>query len=450
MSNANSGPVLNVGILSGNEISVRFESPYVMESHDGSFEGDFTFVLTAEGEIRFGDRTYAAVEFVPAAETPNPSFEVRDVTIGVNFHWERKENQRFTGAVGIIVEGKGSESGPLRLTLVNRLPVEDYLKSVISSEMSATSSAALLRAHAVISRSWLFAQLAGAKAPKCTEGRVDTPDEKVVWYDREDHVNFDVCADDHCQRYQGITRQTRPDVEAAVDATRGVVLTDAAGEVCDARFSKCCGGVFEEFEACWEPVAHPYLQSLRDGRDEHDFPDLRDESAARAWIEGSPEAFCNTTDEAVLSEVLNSYDRETPDFYRWTVEYSRAELGALLRERTGEDFGDIKELRALERGRSGRIIRLLIRGTKKEKIIGKELEIRRSLSKSHLYSSAFTAEPTGTDADGIASGWRLRGAGWGHGVGLCQIGAAMMAHEGYSWEAILSHYFPGAVLSKKY
>ncbi len=438
------GPILNVGIVSGEELHVSLGATYHMEGRDQSLNGNLSFHLSENGKVKFNGSEYGSVELRPTEET-GAWFEVKDVTIGVNFHWERKENQRFTGGFGIIVEEE-----PMRLTLVNRLPVEDYLKSVISSEMSATSSPELLKAHAVISRSWLFAQLEGSKMPKCTEGRVETDHEKIVWYDREDHKNFDVCADDHCQRYQGITRQTRAEVEAAIDSTKGILLTDTDGRVCDARFSKCCGGVFEEFESCWEPVPHPYLRALRNGADEHDFPDLRKEEAAREWILGSPEAFCNTRDEKVLSEVLNSYDRETPDFYRWTVEYGREELADLLRRRTGEDFGDVLELRALERGTSGRIIKLLVRGTRKEKVIGKELEIRRSLSESHLYSSAFVAEGEEPDESGVPGKWRLRGAGWGHGVGLCQIGAAMMAHKGYGWETILEHYFPGANLTKAY
>ncbi|MDE6277674.1 MAG: SpoIID/LytB domain-containing protein [Muribaculaceae bacterium] len=440
------GPELNVGIVSGEELRVNLATPYRLEgSNREPLEGDLTFRLSAAGRVEFEGKEYDGIELRPAASGNGARFEVKDVTIGVNFHWERKENQSFTGGLGIIVEDE-----PKRLTLVNRLPVEDYLKSVISSEMNATSSPELLKAHAVISRSWLFAQLAAAKAPKCKDGWTDTAEERIVWYDREDHKNFDVCADDHCQRYQGITRQTRPEVEEAIDATFGVVLKDAEGKVCDARFSKCCGGVFEKFESCWEPAPHPYLQALRDGENETDFPDLMDEDAAREWIAGSPEAYCNTRDERVLAEVLNSYDRETPDFYRWNVEYSREELSDLLRRRAGEDFGDVVEMKALERGTSGRIIRLLVRGTKKTKVIGKELEIRRSLSESHLYSSAFLAEGMDADEHGVARRWRLRGAGWGHGVGLCQIGAAMMAHEGKSWEAILGHYFPGAVLKKEY
>lgn len=442
-------PILNVGILSAREIRVYLDTPYRIEGSAEAYAGDLTFSLSDNGEVIFDGKGFAGVELRPVAES-GAWFEVKDVTIGVNFHWERKENQRFTGGLGIIVEGLRPGEGELRLTLVNRLPVEDYLKSVISSEMSATSSEALLKAHAVISRSWLFAQLAAAKAPKSRKGWVESEEERVIWYDREDHLNFDVCADDHCQRYQGITRQSRREVEEAVDATRGVMLTDASGEVCDARFSKCCGGVFEEFESCWQEEPHPYLKALRDGRDETDFPDLRNEEAAREWILGSPAAFCNTRDARVLSEVLNSYDQETPDFYRWKVEYSAEELSELLRRRTGIDFGSILELRAIERGTSGRIIRLLVKGTKTTKTIGKELEIRRSLSESHLYSSAFVAEGLDADGTGIPARWELHGAGWGHGVGLCQIGAAMMAHEGYSWEAILAHYFPGATLKKHY
>ena len=334
------------------------------------------------------------------------------------------------------------------ITVVNRIGVEDYLRSVISSEMSATSSPELLRAHAVISRSWLLAQIRkneriadGARAyDACTV----TDDEIVRWQDREDHTDFDVCADDHCQRYQGVTRQSTAAVAEAVDATAGIALTDPdSGELADARFSKCCGGVFELFENCWEPVHHSYLTVRSDAPDALVYPDLRYESRARAWIEASPEAFCNTADESVLSQVLNNYDRESIDFYRWTVRYGVEELSDLVRERTGIDFGTITDLVAVERGTSGRIVRLRITGTKRSMIIGKELEIRHALSRSHLRSSAFVVDRDGDD-------FVLRGAGWGHGVGLCQIGAAVMAEKGYGWREILAHYFPGAELKKIY
>lgn len=428
-NNSSQAPVVAVGILTAEAVDVDFRGKYVS---------------SADGAEVSGARHFAALDseitFTPAS--PDAVFEVKDVTIGVDFHWQRRENQSFAGSLTLKPTADG------RIIVINRLPVEDYLRSVISSEMSATSSPELLRAHAVISRSWLLAQIrknerigAGAKAyDACTV----TDDEIVRWQDREDHTEFDVCADDHCQRYQGVTRQTTPAVAEAVAATAGVVLTDPeSGELADARFSKCCGGVFELFENCWEPVHHSYLTVRSDAPDSLVYPDLRYEPRARAWIESSPDAFCNTTDERVLSQVLNNYDRETLDFYRWTVRYTADELSALVRERTGIDFGRITDLIPVERGTSGRIVRLKIVGTARTMTIGKELEIRHALSTSHLRSSAFVVDREGDD-------FVLRGAGWGHGVGLCQIGAAVMAEKGYGWKEILAHYFPGAVLVKKF
>ena len=189
------------------------------------------------------------------------------MVIGIQFHWERKENQRFKGQLKIIDEGA-------HLTAVNIVSVEDYLLSVISSEMSATASLELLKAHAVISRSWLLAQKAKAKeiqgkARSCSH----TGKEYIRWYDREDHQHFDVCADDHCQRYQGITKAYTPEVQEAVNSTCGEVLV-YDGQICDARFSKCCGGITERFENTWEPVEHPYLTSIADSPDELPRQDL--------------------------------------------------------------------------------------------------------------------------------------------------------------------------------
>ena len=365
------------------------------------------------------------------------------MTIGVKFHWERREDQTFRGALKLIVEGD-------RLTAINELGIEEYLLSVISSEMSATASLELLKSHAVISRSWLLAQiqknkaLAGQKPVSCFR----TDHELIRWYDREDHDHFDVCADDHCQRYQGITRESTPIVGQAIEATRGEILT-YDGQICDARFSKCCGGVMERFSSCWENRDFPYLVALRDDRNEHDFPDLTVEENARRWICESPEAFCNTTDKRVLSQVLNNYDQETTDFYRWSVAYTQQELAALIREKSGIDFGQIVDLKPVERGTSGRLIRLQIQGTRQTLTIGKELEIRRTLSPSHLYSSAFIVEREEV-VDGIPQRFVLRGAGWGHGVGLCQIGAAVMGEQGYDYRHILLHYFAGATIEKLY
>ena len=399
--------------------------------------------VTAEGQVAWNGTVADVVTFEPSE---NGYFELKGVTIGVNFHWERKEDQRFSGALHLIVENG-------KLTAVNVLPVEDYLLSVISSEMSATASLELLKAHAVISRSWLLAQI--DKNKRITEEHEDYKaceeggeDEMIKWYDREDHVNFDVCADDHCQRYQGITRQITERVRDAIKATWGEVLT-YGGELCDARFSKCCGGVYEEFENCWEPKHYDYLEARRDGEDEMNFPDLTKEAAAEEWILTSPKAFCNTTDKQILSQVLNNYDQETTDFYRWTVEYTQEELAALILKRSGVDYGQILDLQPVARGTSGRLYKLKIVGTKKTLTIGKELEIRRTLSPSHLYSSAFIVERHDV-TDGVPGKFVLRGAGWGHGVGLCQIGAAVMGEKGHNYKEILLHYFINANITTLY
>ncbi len=363
----------------------------------------------------------------------NCTFTIYNVVIGIDFHWERCENQTFKGGLLFF-----AENGKVRV--VNRIGVEDYLQSVISSEMSATSSLQLLKAHAVISRSWLYAQLLRADnshvamslCEKCDD------DEVVRWYAREEHELFDFCADDHCQRYQGITRAMNPNVVRAVEETAGVVLVHD-GVVCDARFSKCCGGVTENFSSCWENADVPYLSSFRDTRPSCEAFDASSEAAARRWIEGRPEAFCSAVDAQVLSQVLNGYDQETGDFYRWTVTYSAEELSTLIKNKSGIDFGRVEELVPLQRGPSGRIIKLRVVGSEKSITVGKELEIRRWLSLSHLYSSAFIVDKK-VDADGNVT-FVLQGAGWGHGVGLCQIGAAAMSEQGYDFRAILSHYY---------
>lgn len=436
-----SQPQVKVGIMSSP--AIRFVFPTAYSFGGQTVEGAQEATLS-NGKVLWGGALYDSVEFTPC-DAENGSFELIDVTIGVNFHWERKENQSFRGSLRIIVEGD-------KLTAVNILPIEEYLLSVISSEMSATASLELLKAHAVISRSWLLAQieknkqLAAEETPynPCTR----TEGELVRWYDREDHVNFDVCADDHCQRYQGITRESTATVRDAIKATWGQVLT-YDGTLCDARFSKSCGGVFEQFENCWEPKHYHYLVARLDNANAMDYPDLTVEENAREWILSSPAAFCNTIDKHILSQVLNSYDQETTDFYRWTVEYDQAELSCLVRERSGEDYGDIVDLIPVARGTSGRLYRLKIVGTKKTCIIGKELEIRRTLSPSHLYSSAFVVEKQG-ERDGLPERFVLKGAGWGHGVGLCQIGAAVMGEKGYDYKQILLHYFIDAEITKQY
>lgn len=369
-----------------------------------------------------------------------PCFELADVVIGKEFHWERKENQKFSGELEIMCNPDGT------LTAVNVVPVEEYLKSVISSEMNARAHIELLKAHAVISRSWLLAQIdrgnryEGARVE--SEEETSTPEAIVKWYDHADHEGFDVCADDHCQRYQGITRRTTPQAMEAVESTRGLTLT-FDGKICDARFSKCCGGATEEFHSCWEPVNHPYLSAIRDDASGSPVPRLTQEDEARRWIETSPDAFCNTSDTRLLEQVLNNYDREDTQFYRWTESYTPDELDRLVARKSGIDFGHITALTPLRRGSSGRITLLKITGAKRTAAVGKELEIRKWLSESHLKSSAFTVD----FKDGR---WVIDGAGWGHGVGLCQIGAAVMASKGYDFKQILQHYYPGSELTKLY
>lgn len=437
-------PFIKVGILNAPQIDVVLLDTYTVNGHE--VRGPQTLSATADGRIAWQGEVFdAPLEFHPYDQSG--TFEIKDVVIGVNFHWERRENQRFSGSARFIIEDG-------RLTIINILPVEDYLLSVISSEMSAHASLELLKAHAVISRSWLLAQISknkditdsGETYSACTE----TADERCKWYDREDHVNFDVCADDHCQRYQGVTRQSTPKVAEAIAATRGQVLM-YDGELCDARFSKCCGGVFEQFENCWEPKHYKYLRARLDNVDENNFPDLTVEENATKWILSRPEAFCNTSDTKILSQVLNNYDQETTDFYRWKVDYTREELSEIACRRSGIDFGQIVDLVPMERGTSGRIVRLKIIGTKRTMIFGKELEIRKTLSNSHLYSSAFVVERHDVDpSTNLPVSFTLHGAGWGHGVGLCQIGAAVMGARGYDYRKILAHYFVDAEISSLY
>ena len=402
-------PTVKVGIVSGQEIHFALNGPYMAKGE--SIQGEQT-VAFSEGGILWNGNQYRELTFTP--QRADASFSLSDVTIGVNFHWERKETQTFLGTLRLVVEAD-------KITAINELPVEQYLASVISSEMKATAGLELLKAHAVISRSWLLAQMKRREDSQEQKNGFFSfqkkDDEMIRWYDREDHTIFDVCADDHCQRYQGITKQTSRNVEQALKATRGQILC-YGDDICDARFSKCCGGRTEEFQYCWEDPPKPYLVSVED-------------------------PFCNTNDKAVLSQVLNDYDLETNDFYRWTVEYTTDELSNLINAKLKDDFGTVTDLIPLERGKSGRIWKLKIVGTKKTFTIGKELEIRRALSESHLYSSAFDVEKTPT-------GFRLHGMGWGHGVGLCQIGAAVMGQQGYSYEQILLHYYRGAEIKRIY
>ena len=442
-------PVITVGILSGKEIGFSFPKEFI--SSDGIAICGIQQAVYRKGKICWQEKEYDELSFTPQQDTSS-FFELQDVTIGINFHWERKEVQRFKGELKIIVEDD-------RLTAINIIPIEDYLTSVISSEMSATASLELLKAHAVISRSWLLNKLKVANGKLKVIMHPDNtanfelstlPSQLIKWYDHEAHKNFDVCADDHCQRYQGITRTSTPQAIEAVFATRGEVLM-YEGEICDARFSKCCGGAFEEFQNCWENVKHPYLIGQRDSKTETRLPDLTKEAEADKWIRTSPTAFCNTHNKQVLSQVLNNYDQETTDFYRWRVCYSQQELSELIHKRSGIEFGKIIDLIPVERGTSGRLVRLKIVGTLRTLIIGKELEIRRTLSSSHLYSSAFVVDKEyKEDEKEIPSRFILTGSGWGHGVGLCQIGAAVMGEQGYKYKEILSHYYPGSEIEQQY
>lgn len=440
-SNRKEEPIVSVGIVSASKLCFSLNAPYTV---CGSQRYGNQVVELSEGRILWESALYDELLFEPT--DAQSSFTLEDVTIGVNFHWERKEAQTFLGKLRFIVEDNN-------ICAINELPVETYFTSVISSEMRATSSLELLKAHAVISRSWLLAQMEQRKAENNNVEKqpsfFKTDEEIVRWYDREDHKQFDVCADDHCQRYQGITKAANKHVVEAIQQTAGEILT-RHGEICDARYSKCCGGAVEEFQYCWENIKKPYLQALPDTLpDTTPLPDLTDEAVARQWILSSPDAFCNTTDQKVLSQVLNDFDQETTDFYRWNQTYSQAEVKQLLEEKLEVQFGDIIDLIPLSRGKSGRIYRLKIVGKERTLIIGKELEIRRALSKSHLYSSAFIVEKADIKDD-VPQKFIIKGAGWGHGVGLCQIGAAMMGKQGYRYEEILLHYYKGAEITKAY
>lgn len=452
-------PLLSVGLMSAPEIVFEILS-------DGA---GVRKAVWNDGKIEYDGALYDELYFeeqTPSTMFAEPGFVLHGVTIGVGFHWERKEDQCFAGALKITVAGD-------KLLAINIIGVEDYLLSVISSEMKSTSSLELLKAHAVISRSWVMSRIAARKggaghdrseSPDMTErtagemmpedGRHDSATENadvlVKWYDHEDHSDFDVCADDHCQRYQGLTRATGKTVRKAIDSTWGEVLM-YDGEVCDARFSKCCGGMTERFSTCWEDRDLPYLCPVRDmpsgnmDSSENVIPDLSTEEGVRKWIlnpemAGASPAFCSTGDHEILTQVLNDYDRESPDFFRWRISYGREELSELVERRSGRRIGLITALVPLHRGTSGRIDLLKISGTDGSLVVGKELEIRKILSESHLKSSAFTV-------DYLDDRIVLSGAGWGHGVGLCQIGAAVMASEGYLYREILSHYYPGASVS---
>ncbi len=434
-------PVINVGILKSHKIEFSLNGVHL--SSNGKKQIGENQIVIHDGKLVFDHALYEELEFNPCDASCN--FELKDVVIGINFHWERKENQCFKGGLKFIVDGNN-------VVAINKISTEEYLTSVISSEMSATASIELLKAHAVISRSWLLKPIISDNESITESTNVSTKsaNEHCVWYERDAHSRFDVCADDHCQRYQGVTKSSTENVKQAIEATKGVVLV-YDGKICDARFSKSCGGISEHFENCWAPVHFPYLTPVYDLQHQSPFvlPDLKNEVVANEWIRHSPPSFCNTTDKSILGQVLNNYDQETTDFYRWKVEYSQCELSEMIAKRSGIDFGQIIDLIPIERGESSRIIRLKIVGTKTTVVVGKELEIRKWLSNSHLYSSAFVVDKLDV-INNIPERFILIGAGWGHGVGLCQIGAAVMGEQGYTYEQILQHYFKGASLEKFY
>ena len=436
-------PDVTVGIVSAQKIHFSLNKPYLAK---GEKVLGAQVVEFSEGGVLWNGNQYSQLTFHP--QSADASFSLSDVTIGVNFHWERKETQTFLGTLRFVVESD-------KIVAINELPVEKYLESVISSEMSATSSLELLKAHAVISRSWLLAQM--KKRREVAESGnnffsfTKKEDTLIRWYDREDHTLFDVCADDHCQRYQGITKETSPHVAEAIRQTKGQILMDGE-EICDARFSKCCGGITEEFQYCWEDTPKTYLTAVRDIAlgVEHTLPNLTNEEEAEKWIRFNPPAFCNTQDKKILSEVLNDYDQETVNFYRWKETLSQEKLQQLIADKLKMNLGAILDMKAVERGKSGRISKLQIIGTEKTFTIGKELEIRRTLSDSHLLSSAFVVDKYDKDEQGVPQRFELIGAGWGHGVGLCQIGAAVMGEQGYHYDVILLHYYQGAEIKKLY
>ncbi|MBP5259316.1 MAG: SpoIID/LytB domain-containing protein [Paludibacteraceae bacterium] len=404
---------LRIGICTLDRLQVRLHGTY-----------------TAQGRSYTGDMTLSQPLLLEPADA-DCFFELQHVTIGVQFHWQQEETQRFRGALECKSDGQG------HWIAVNLISLEDYIYSVISSEMNAHAHPELLKAHAVISRSWAMFQVTHPSHPA---PRTDERADRIIrWYEHDSHTLFDLCADDHCQRYQGIGRIDTPAVAEAIKATRGEMLT-YQGDICDARFYKSCGGVTELFSTCWAPVNPPYLKSIADNPAGNTF-DLTREEDVRAFILSEPTAYCNTRDAKILTQVLNRYDQSTTDFFRWEVRYTPRQLHDLLQRKSGIDFGEIRQLTALKRGPSGRIEELRIEGSRRTVVVGKELEIRKWLSESHLYSSCLIVDRT---ADG---GFLLRGAGWGHGVGLCQIGAAVMATQGFGYREILAHYYPGAEIT---
>ena len=433
-------PKITVGIMDRQtEVSGRLDGNFLGDGF-GPVSGRFSAKATA-GMIVLTEEAHREIcrsKLISVTAHEDSLFTLFNVTIGNRFHWERTEDQTFQGSLILQVRDDGT------IAVVNEIHVEDYLTSVVSSEMNATAPKEFLKAHAILSRSWLLAALDRKKkakdAPKLAERLIENEKEVMRWYDRQDHDLFDVCSDDHCQRYQGTTKILSEQAEEAIRETHGMAIT-YQDEICDARYSKACGGLTEEFDTAWDDKRIPYLESISDASISHHL--IRTEEEARRWILSEPEAYCNTKEGALLEKILPDFDRETKGFFRWRVECSREEMEEILREKSGFDFGTLKEITPLQRGPSGRISRLKIIGSKRSMVVGKELEIRRWLSRSHLYSSAFIVTVEG---DRVI----FHGAGWGHGVGLCQIGAALMATKGFSAEEILKHYFRGVEIKKIY
>jgi SpoIID/LytB domain protein len=443
-------PLISVGILTDKKVTFELYGDYKTSVTAKYINGRFSAEIVNEQIVcKSSNEKLSSKDeliFSPKDSTID-TFLIRNVTIGVKFHWERKEKERFSGLLKLKKDKN-------KIAVINILPIEKYLTSVISSEMSAKSSLQLLKAHAIVSRSWLLAQIEKSKSLKKAKSKYsssyETANEHIKWYDREDHELFDVCADDHCQRYQGVTKIFTEIARNAVTQTRGIVLM-SNNKICDARYSKSCGGISESFENVWEPIKYDYLISIND----YKFPpenfntDFSNERNAVKWIKGNPASYCNTTDKKILSQVLLDYDQETTDFFRWKIIYTQAELAEIIKTKSGIDFGSIIDLIPIERGKSSRLIKMKIVGTNRSLIVGKELEIRKFLSKSHLYSSAIVVEKSGIQ-NGIPQKFEIYGAGWGHGVGLCQIGAAVMAEKGHEFDEILLHYFKHAELKKIY
>lgn len=426
---------LQVGILQAPSVTFTLHGKFRIANTGIEAEG-LQEARIQNGRIVWNGKLYSDLLFCPV-QPETDTFSLHQVTIGKKFHWEQQESQQFKGCLHLLLQAE-------ELVAVNLIDIEDYLTCVIASEMNATSSVELLKTHAIISRSWVYSQILRRQ---CHLPETAPSNNGLTWQDQSDHTLYDVCADDHCQRYQGLARSISPQVKEAIRATAHQVLA-YQDSLCDARFSKCCGGISELYSSCWDDMDYPYLSAVTDRPDPHaERPDLTREAEAEKWIRSTPPSFCRTPDAGTLRQILNSYDQSTTDFYRWQVVLAQHELQDLIRQRTGKDLGQILRLTPLKRGTSGRISELRVEGTAGSLVVGKELTIRHLLSSTHLYSSAFVVEPHDPDPQTqVPRSFTLYGAGWGHGVGLCQIGAAVMAREGYTYTEILQHYYQGSRL----